>query len=252
MIRGGRHFLRNLINLTKKLKNNHHRIWITRAAKLDLLWWCKCIPVFNGDTPFIEDIPAPAVFMNTDSCDNGCAGICSDDWFYSNFNIDYPEIAKRHISDKELFAILLSVRKWSKHWTRKHVLVHCDNMPVVRALNKGSSTSPFFMACIQEIFWYTVRYDFIISAGHVPGKNNFSSDALSRLHSPEQFVIAANILFKNTGLIYASLHMSYNCFHYLQMLHLHSTKSWMRHTRTLRQHMQNRQRQRTDPNYGNT
>ena len=222
VIRGGRHFLRNLLNLIKKLKNDKHRIWINREARSDLRWWSIGLQVFNGDTPFVDDIPDPAVFMNTDACETGCAGICGDDWFYANFNIDFPEIFQRHISDKELFAILLSVRRWSKHWAKKHILVYCDNMPVVKALNKGSSTSSFFMACIQEIFWFSVKYDFIISACHVPGKYNFTSDAFSRLDSSKHFVVASNIIYKNIGVIYGEGHMSYMCFRYLQELHLHS------------------------------
>lgn len=220
VIRGGRHFLRNIINLIKRLKNDKHRIWINREARSDLIWWSTGLQIFNGETSFINDIPPPTVLMNTDACQNGCAGICMNDWFYVNFRIDCPDLQNKHISDKEMFAALLSVRKWGKQWTHKHVSIKCDNMATVIAINKGTSTSPFFMSCIQEMFWHSVKYDFRISAVHVPGKNNFSSDAISRLCSPKHFVYASNILLKNVGAIVVNCHnMSYACFRCLQVLH---------------------------------
>ena len=71
VIRGGRTFLRRLINLSNKLKGDRHRTWITREARLDIAWWQSCILAFNGSAPFITDIPPPVTSLHMDACLSG-------------------------------------------------------------------------------------------------------------------------------------------------------------------------------------
>ena len=44
----GRAFLRRIIDLTRGLKDPHHRRCVTKEAKEDLLAWLKFIVSFNG------------------------------------------------------------------------------------------------------------------------------------------------------------------------------------------------------------
>ena len=74
-------------------------------------------------------------------------------------------------------------------------MVFCDNSPSVFALNKGTSKNSFFMKCIREIHWLSVRFDFRITARHIPGKDNVLCDALSRLHDPVFFAKASDITY---------------------------------------------------------
>jgi hypothetical protein len=57
VVRGGRSFMRNLINLTSKVSELHHHVRLDKAAKQDILWWVKGLDLFHGSSPFRSDVP---------------------------------------------------------------------------------------------------------------------------------------------------------------------------------------------------
>ena len=71
VVQGGRTFLRNLINLLPKARESHHYIRLSKAARLDILWWDKALVCFHGSSPFINDIPLPACVFASDACLEG-------------------------------------------------------------------------------------------------------------------------------------------------------------------------------------
>ena len=54
VIKGGRTFLRRLIDIMCKLKRKHHHIRLTRSAKADIHWWANFISQFNGTAFFYK------------------------------------------------------------------------------------------------------------------------------------------------------------------------------------------------------
>ena len=68
VVRGGRTFMRNLIDLISKLKKTHHQIRLNKAAKSDLQWWKTGLDLFHGSTPFCCDAPLPNFEFSTDAC----------------------------------------------------------------------------------------------------------------------------------------------------------------------------------------
>ena len=215
MVRGGRTYLRRLIDLYAKLKNDKHRTWVCKEARDDILWWKSALLVFNGRSQFVSDIPPPDIALHTDACLEGGAGEYLGNLFYTNFKADAPAIANAHISCKELFVILLACRKWGHLWSKGHIVAFCDNSPSVFALNKGTSKNTFFMKCIREIHWISVRYDFRITARHMAGKDNVLCDALSRLHDPVFFMKVKELLLFGRPVLPRHL-MSFRSFIWLQ------------------------------------
>ena len=63
VIRGGRTFMRRLIDLTCKLKAAHHRIWLNSEARADITWWLTSMSVFHGSTKFVSDLLPPSSQM---------------------------------------------------------------------------------------------------------------------------------------------------------------------------------------------
>ena len=215
VIRGGRTYLRRLINLYAKLKDDKHRTWICKDARDDIRWWNFALPVFNGTAKFVCDILPPNVALHTDACQRGGGGEYLGQMFYSNFEADAPLIVNSHISCKELFTILLACRKWAHLWSNEHIVMFCDNSPSVYAINNGTSKNSFFMKCIREIHWLGVRYNFRVTARHIPGVENVLCDALSRLHDPYYFSLAAKLLRYCQPILARNL-MSFNSFVCLQ------------------------------------
>ena len=59
VVRGGRTFMRRLIDLSKTLRLMHHRGWLNVETRKDILWWSSALEIFHGHTQFIQDIPPP-------------------------------------------------------------------------------------------------------------------------------------------------------------------------------------------------
>ena len=186
--------MRRLINLSTMLKNDRHRTWVGREARNDILWWRSSLRVFNGLSCFVSDITPPNCALYTDSCLEGGAGAYQGEFFYSNFTVDAPLIADMHISCKELYTVLVACLKWGHLWSGGHTIIFCDNSPSVQAINKGTSKNNFFMKCIREMHWLSVKFNFRITARHIPGRDNVLCDALSRLHDAKYFMLAKNLL----------------------------------------------------------
>jgi hypothetical protein len=83
--------MRNLINLIGKLKQSHHRIRLTKAAKSDISWWVVGLDCFHRTTGFLCDSPLPSYEFATDSCLVGGGGHFGDKWFYVNWANDFQK-----------------------------------------------------------------------------------------------------------------------------------------------------------------
>ena len=180
VIKGGRTFLRRLIDLMCTLKKKHHHIRLNSNAKADIQWWANYIGIFNGTASFI-DKPVPSGSFSTDACLNGGGGAYYADWFYSHWETDFPAIAKLHINLKETFSVFLASLRWAESWRNKHIVVYSDNAATVFMLNKGSSRNSIAMVWLRQLFWLSAVFNFQLTARHIKGKDNVISDVISRL-----------------------------------------------------------------------
>jgi hypothetical protein len=190
VVRGGRTFLRRLIDLSCKLQRAHHRIRLNSSARADISWWATYISVFNGTVGFIDSIPVPSGQFSTDACTEGGGGYFDADWFYVNWQGDYPEVATAHINVKELFAVGLAAERWAPLWRDSHIIVHTDNTNTLFAINKGTSRCVQMMPILRRLFWLSATHNFYLTACHIRGTDNVVSDCLSRLHCHEHLLQA--------------------------------------------------------------
>ena len=188
VVRGGRTFLRRLIDLSMLLKKNHHKIWLNAEAREDINWWVASMEYFHGNTKFVDDLRPPSDTFATDACMLAGGGHYRGDWFYVNFENDFPEYSDAHINTLELLSVLVAARRWGHLWGDRHIRVRCDNTSACNAINKGSSKSKLFMRCLRELFWLSVLNNFRLTAVHIKGEINVVADLISRLHE-EQFKI---------------------------------------------------------------
>lgn len=212
VVKGGRTFLRRLIDIMITLKKKSHRIRLNANARADITWWVNFMEVFNGTVHFICDTPVPSTMFSSDACSNGGAAVFDNDWFYANWQVDYPNVYEQHINIKELYSVLLAARRWASAWQDKHLVVYTDSMVTMYMLNKGSSKNVFAMQCLRELFWISAVHNFHLSARHISGVDNIDSDFISRLdeHLDWFCVNMCDCLNMN--------HMSVGTFLYLQTL----------------------------------
>ena len=81
---------------------------------------------------------------------------------------------------KELAPILLSVAVWGTRLAKRHVLIQCDNMSVVQALNKGSGKDQVVMQLLRSLWFFVAYYDIDLTCVHIMGAANTTADHLSR------------------------------------------------------------------------
>lgn len=185
VVYGGRVFSRRIINTINLLKEGSHKIKLSNSIKSDIVWWHNCMASFNGRSMLLDKQPVTSVF--TDSCTLGAGAIYNGDWFYVNWQLDWPAVADLHINSKEILAVFLAVCRWAPAWSNKRIYIQSDNVTSVATINRGTSRDPFVMSCLRTLFWLSAQYNFHITAKYIPGLINFVADSISRAHEPGRF-----------------------------------------------------------------
>ena len=72
-VRGGRYFLRRVLDVICKLKCGAHKAKLTKAFKLDIDWWLKFLHTFNGVVFYRQ---CGNYVLHTDACNQGAGMFC--------------------------------------------------------------------------------------------------------------------------------------------------------------------------------
>ena len=193
VVRPGRTFLRCLIN---HLKTSHHRrgnvfIRLNKEAQSDIMWWHCFIAHWNGLSMMLDDRKTnPDIVLTSDASGSwGCGAFWEDKWL----QFEWPAaLSGLHITNKELFPIVLAAATWGAQWQNKSVRCRCDNAAAVHIINSGTSSDSYAMALLRCLHFTAARFNILLSAVHLPGSNNALADALSRnnlscflIHNPQ-------------------------------------------------------------------
>ena len=116
-----------------------------------------------------------------DSCIAASGIVYKNDWLYTDWERDWPEVSHMHINHKEALSLVLAARRWASDWVGKRVIIYSDNKAAVGMLNKGYTKARPVLQSLREVFWLSMQYDFIIEAVYLKGESNLFSDTVSRL-----------------------------------------------------------------------
>lgn len=209
VVYGGRVFSRRIIDTINLLKADNHKIKLTGCIRADIAWWQAFMSTFNGRSMLLDRKPIQSVF--TDSCKIAAGGHYKGDWYYLNWELDWPLVSNLHINSKELLAVYLAVLRWAPLWRNKRIYIQSDNITTVAAINRGTSKNPFIMCFLRHMFWLSANYNFHISARFIRGVSNTVADAVSRAHEPGKFLQALPFLTPTP----LARHMSLKSFSFL-------------------------------------
>ena len=221
-IRGGRYFLRRIIDMVNKLRHGSHKCILSIEFHKDVRWWLSYLQYFNGAVYYRR---CDQVNVHTDSCDKGAGMFSRGDWCYVNWCTDRPEIKDLHINYKEVMAAVLAVNKWAHLWRDKEIVILTDSTVAKAILNKGSCRNKLVMEELRQLFWLSVNYNFTIRAIHIPGCINEIPDSISRLHQTGQVLRLVSILslwFHSRVYVSWVVHMSPAAFQVIQ----HQVITW--------------------------
>ena len=179
----GRPFLQRIIHLTRKVNKPYHHIKLNAGFREDIRMWQIFLDQWNGSNFFMykEWETSEALHVYTDA--GSTVGFGGDLWhpvvpgkMATQLNHRHPGIS---IDWQELYAIVVACSIWGTHWSRKKILFHCDNQPVVEIINNKCSKSPTIMALIRTLTLITLKHNFYFKALHVAGKLNPIADSIS-------------------------------------------------------------------------
>ncbi len=178
----GRRFVARLIDLTK---SRSYPIALDAAFYLDIQWWHTFMTDYNG-VSLIQDskYSEPDTVLQTDSCRNGMGAFTSAGFYLHSEFPDFIADRNLHISALELLCIVVACRLWGHMFSRRRLVVRCDNEAVCMAVNHNRSRDSFLQAALRELWFIEASCNFTLRCVHIPGLNNRIADALSRYHSP--------------------------------------------------------------------
>lgn len=180
VIRGGRVYLRGILNDLNSLTHGRDRMRLSADVKADINWWLSCMNTFNGKALLLDRRISYGV--STDACTQGAGAAYQGDWVYCHWPSDAPQFQHMHINYKEVLAIVLACYRWAPLWRNKRLVIMSDNQAAVSMLNKGTCKDKHVMYWLRGVFHLSVNFNFHVSACYIPGHCNVTADCISRLH----------------------------------------------------------------------
>ncbi|CAG2233319.1 unnamed protein product [Mytilus edulis] len=182
----GRSFVSYLLTLAHSVKELYHHVTITKGCRDDMAMWFKFLSQWNGISFFISDnvINASDFHLFTDASSTiGYGGYFRKRWFQGIWPDDFirPDEESFSMAYLELYPIVISAILWGHEWSTKRILFHCDNMSSVYIINKGRSKCNVIMNLVRRLTLCAAKFNFVVHAVHVPGKENNIADALFSL-----------------------------------------------------------------------
>ncbi len=186
VVRGGRTFLRRILDCIESLRRPHHKARIAGALKQDLLWWHSFLYNFNGVAAFPND--TEIVQTLSDACTVAGGMFCNGDFAYLDWGVDLPEASELPINYKETVCATLAVIKWAPSYPNRRLNVYLDNQCAVSLINKCVCRNGSVMAILREMFWSVAIMNCAVRALYMPGVKHRLADTISRLHEPGQLL----------------------------------------------------------------
>ena len=180
VVRGGRTFMRRILNSIRVLKKKDHKCKLNGAVMKDILWWNEFMSQFNGVENCIR--VNEAVCAATDACLTGGGAFYNGDFQYVNWINDYPEYSDLPINYKEATMAALCMGRWASSWRDRLVFIYTDNKCTVSIINKCSCKSDLVMKILRKNFWIMAQNNIHVKAVYLKGEENIMADAVSRLH----------------------------------------------------------------------
>lgn len=148
-VHSSRIYISSLINFLKEMSPKQ-RYSIPRSVLLDLQFWKEFMPRYNGLSKMIKtDWTKPDQVFSCDSTLTQAAGWCEGEFFLRKFpeTLDDERVK---ITQKECLTLVACVKLWADKCEGNKVLINCDNLSTVLAVNSGRSKNKFMQTCLRE------------------------------------------------------------------------------------------------------
>lgn len=147
---------------------------ISVEGKSEIVWWLENVKTVNG-RPIRND--SPSYYLHTDASLNGWGAVFHGKQTQGHWSLEEQCL---HINILELKAIYFSIISLCCHIERTHICVKSDSSTAVNYINnQGGSVLPL-LEITKQIWHWCIKNKVLLSAVHIPGKENIIPDNLSR------------------------------------------------------------------------
>jgi len=175
--------------------------YVTPEIRKDILWLIHFLPRYNG-IHFVENYTNFSKVLYSDSSLIGSAGQ-SDNWV---FYFDHSKISGmcNHITEFEAFAVLVTLRVFTRGLKDQKLLFYCDNQAVVSCYNNSKVKNVFIQGVMREIWFLLAVNNLQLVMRYIKSSDNVICDAISRSQislsdklKSDQIVVQNNLSFVN-------------------------------------------------------
>ena len=107
-------------------------------------------------------------------------GLWCNSWYIeTGFHTVFPSWVKvltQDINNLECWSVLVALRVWANAFSRKNILIYCDNENTVRAINSGGSRDVVMQSLLRNLHWECAKQSISVQAVHCFGSENRKAD----------------------------------------------------------------------------
>ena len=195
----GRTFMRRMyakctqMQVTKdgtKLKSHHH-VALDSEFKFDCNVWKVFLANFRNQALCRQMIDwdkntmlATQLNFSSDASRNGLLGfgaVFNKHWTYEQWEPGFIANCNPSIEYLKLFGVVAALLTWGHELKDRRIILFCDNMSVVGMINSSTSSCKNCMFLLQLMILNNLVFNRKVFARHISSRDNYLSDALSRL-----------------------------------------------------------------------
>ena len=178
----GRAFLQSMYSLTSGLTKKNHYKRLTVQVKKDLKVFYQFLDSYNGVSFYREQMfmSCEVKHLHTDAAQGlGYGAVFVNEWFSIPWPSQFWKV--QNITLLELIPIVLALATWGKILSNQVLIIHTDNDALHFVINKQYSKEDDVKHWIRQLVTLSLKFNILLKAKHILGKQNILADALSRL-----------------------------------------------------------------------
>ena len=172
----GKLLLRDTYRLLARRAHWDSQLSLLSGARKELRWWTEALDSWNGAP--IHKAPITCQIA-TDASQTGWGAVCNTTGkqaagFWTS------RLSQKSSNYREMMAVLLALNSL-KHLQNQHVQVLTDNITTAAYINHLGGPSESLLPLARRIWTYAYQNNVTLTARYLPGCQNQTADALSRL-----------------------------------------------------------------------
>lgn len=166
------------VRLVKEFKFDY-TVWLHFLAENDGRWAINQSMVDIENSIKVMDI---SFFSDASAAENlGFGCVYGKRWLYAKWDPDFIKNCRPSIEFLELLALCAGLLIWNSEIANGKFVLHCYNMAIVHMINNLTSSCKFCMYLIRILVLNGLKYNRRLQCCYVRSRDNFLSNALSRL-----------------------------------------------------------------------